>query len=156
MHVQQVQVPRHQAPRGVPLPRDPTQRAWVAIQRFGPALLDRVEAHLKAEGFPALEWYDVLWAIEREGPLRQRDLAGHMLIARYSISRLIDRMETEGFVERRECPEDGRGQMVHATAKGLKLRKAMWAVYGKAMCEALAPLTKSEALRLATLLSKLA
>jgi DNA-binding MarR family transcriptional regulator len=154
--MQQIQAPPTQTPKAFALPKDPTQRAWVAIQRFGPALLERVETALKAAGHPPLEWYDVLWAIEREGPLRQRDLADHMLIARYSISRLIDRMEAEAYVERRECPEDGRGQLVHATAKGFKLRKAMWSVYGKAMRDALAPLTEREALRLAALLSKLA
>ncbi|MBY0563058.1 MAG: MarR family winged helix-turn-helix transcriptional regulator [Hyphomonadaceae bacterium] len=140
----------------VSLPKEPVQRAWVALQRFGPALLDRVETELKAAGFPALEWYDVLWAIEREGPLRQRDLAGHMLIARYSISRLVDRMEEDGVVTRRECPEDGRGQMVHATPAGLNLRKAMWSVYGKAMREALAPLSEKEKLQLTAILTKLA
>ncbi|MEQ1708355.1 MAG: MarR family winged helix-turn-helix transcriptional regulator [Terricaulis sp.] len=138
------------------LPKDPIQRAWVSVQRYGPALLERVEARVTEAGFPPLEWYDVLWAIEREGPLRQRDLAGHMLIARYSISRLIDRMEEERMVERRECQNDGRGQMIHATPKGLKLRKAIWAVYGKAMREALAPLSEKEALQLAALLAKLA
>ncbi|MEZ5995672.1 MAG: MarR family winged helix-turn-helix transcriptional regulator [Hyphomonadaceae bacterium] len=152
--MQQDQAPQPAA-KAFTLPKDPVQRAWVAIQRFGPALLGRVEAELKAAGFPALEWYDALWAIEREGPLRQRDLAGSMLIARYSISRLIDRMEAEGFVERRECPEDGRGQVVHATAKGLKLRKAMWAVYDKAMRQVLTPLSEKEAAQLAALLAKL-
>lgn len=132
------------------------QRAWVAVQRFGPAILERVETRVTEAGFPPLEWYSVLWAIEREGPLRQRDLASHMLIARYSISRLIDRMEEEGVVERRECPNDARGQIIHATPKGLKLRKDIWVVYGKAMREALAPLTEKEALQLAALLAKLA
>lgn len=140
----------------ISFPKDPVQRAWVALQHKAPALLEQVETNLKRAGFPALECYDVLWAIEREGPLRQRDLASHMLIARYSISRLIDRMERDGLVERRECPEDGRGQMVHAMPKGLKLRKAMWIVYGKAMREALAPLSEKEALQLAALLAKLA
>ncbi len=145
-----------QAPLASRLPKDPTERAWVAIQRFGPALLDRVEARVKHAGFPPLEWYDVLWAVEREGPLRQRDLADHMLIARYSISRLIDRMEEDGLVERRACPQDARGQFVHATTKGLKLRKQIWGAYAKAMREALAPLTDKEKLQLAALLGKLA
>lgn len=138
------------------LPKDPIQRAWVALQRFGPTLLERVENRLRDAGFPALEWYDVLWAIEREGPLRQRDLAGHMLIARYSVSRLIDRMQAEGLVERRDCPEDARGQLVHLTAAGAKLRKEIWNVYGKALREVLAPLSEKEALQLAALLAKLA
>ncbi len=137
------------------LPTDPVQRAWVAIQHKAPALLEQVESRLKQAGFPPLEYYDALWGIEREGPLRQRDLASHMLIARYSISRLIDRMEEDGLVERCDCPEDARGQMIHATPAGRKLRKAMWAVYNKAMREALAPLSEKEALTLAALLSKL-
>jgi DNA-binding MarR family transcriptional regulator len=118
-------------------------------------LLERVEARLKEAGFPPLEWYDVLWAIEREGPLRQRDLAANMLIARYSISRLIDRMEADGLVERRTCPGDARGQVVHATRAGLALRKAMWGAYEPAMKEALGALSEAEALQLAALLTKL-
>lgn len=138
------------------LPKDPLQCAWVAIQRFGPALLERIERQVAEAGFPGLETYDVLWAIEREGPLRQRELAHHMLLQRYSISRLVDRMETDGLVERRECPGDARGQLVHLTPSGAQLRKEMWAVYGKAIREALSPLSEREARQLAALLKKLA
>jgi DNA-binding MarR family transcriptional regulator len=139
----------------IKLPQDPIQRAWVAVQRYGPNLLERVECKVREAGFPPLEWYDVLWAIEREGPLRQRDLANHMLIARYSISRLIDRMEAEGLVERRECPNDARGQMIHCTDAGLALRKQIWGAYGPAMREALGGLTEDEAVQLAALLVKI-
>ena len=138
------------------LPKDPVQKAWVALQRFGPALLERVEGRVQEAGLPPLDWYDVLWAIEREGPLRQRDLANHMLLKRYSISRLIDRLEADGLVERRECPGDARGQLLHLTPAGAKLRREIWMVYGKAMREALAPLSEKEALQLAALLAKLA
>lgn len=139
-----------------PTNQDPHERAWVAVQRYGASLLERVEEQVKTAGFPSLEWYDVLWALEREGPLRQRDLASHMLLARYSLSRLVDRMEAEGLVERRECKEDARGQMVHPTEAGLKLRKQMWTAYGPAIQKSLNPLTKAEAAQLAELLSKLA
>lgn len=145
-----------QQPARIPANKDPLERAWVAVQLYGPALLERVEARVKAAGFPPLEWYDVLWSLEREGPLRQRDLAGYMLVARYSVSRLIDRMESEGAVERRECPNDGRGQLVHITDAGLKLRKRIWGVYGPAIREALGGLSKDEAASLAALLTKLA
>jgi DNA-binding MarR family transcriptional regulator len=114
-----------------------------------------VECAVKSAGYPPLEWYDVLWAIEREGPLRQRDLAANMLIARYSISRLIDRMEGEGLVERRSCPGDARGQTVHLTAAGRKLRKRIWTAYGPAMKAALGGLSEDECVMLAGLLAKL-
>jgi DNA-binding MarR family transcriptional regulator len=139
----------------VPTNKDPRERAWVAIQMFGSTILERVESTLKAKGFPGLEWYDVLWGLEREGPLRQRDLGDYLLLARYSVSRLVDRMEADGLVQRRECPEDGRGQLVHITEAGLEMRKTMWVVYGPAIQAALAPLTPEEAALLATLMAKL-
>ncbi len=141
--------------RRTPTNKDPRERAWVSIQYFGSAMLERVESALKAKGFPGLEWYDVLWGLEREGPLRQRDLVDHLLSARYSVSRLVDRMEADGLVERRECPDDARGQLVHITEAGLKLRKEMWAVYDPAIQAALSPLTREEAAALAALMAKL-
>ena len=141
----------------IPTNKDPHERAWVALQHFGAQALERVEAQLKVSGFPSLEWYDVLWALEREGPQRQRDLANHILVtARYSVSRLVDRMEGEGLVERRECPEDLRGQMVAITDAGLALRRRMWAAYAPALQATMGKLNGEEAAQLAALLSKLA
>ena len=56
-----------------------------------------------------------------------------MLLAQYNLSRLIDRMERAGYVERRACEEDGRGQEIVATAKGLALRRRMWPTYARAI-----------------------
>jgi len=147
---------RMQRPIPKPDNKDPRERAWVAVQHFGRAALERVEGHVESQGFPPLEWYDVLWALERLGPVRQRDLAENMLVARYSISRLIDRMEAEGLVERRNCPEDARGQMVHATEAGAALRKKIWlGAYRDAIQSTFAVLSEDEAAQLAELLSKL-
>jgi DNA-binding MarR family transcriptional regulator len=140
----------------IPTNKDPYERAWVALQHFGAQALEHVEAELKSEGFPSLEWYDVLWALEREGPQRQRDLANHILVARYSLSRLVDRMEGEGLVERKQCAEDLRGQMVVLTDAGRALRKRIWAAYGPALQATMGKLSASEAAQLAALLSKLA
>ena len=139
-----------------PTNKDPHERAWVALQLFGAQALEKVEAELKTAGFPTLEWYDVLWALEREGPMRQRDLANHILVARYSLSRLVDRMEADGLVERKDCVEDARGQMVHITAAGRDLRKRTWGAYSPALQGAMGKLSADEAAQLAALLSKLA
>jgi len=140
----------------IPTNKDPHERAWVALQVFGAQALEKVETALKDQGFPSIEWYDILWALEREGPQRQRDLANHLLVARYSLSRLVDRMEAEGSVERRECPEDLRGQTVHLTEAGRAQRKKMWAAYSPALQGAMGKLNADEAAQLAALLSKLA
>ncbi|MFT3729052.1 MAG: MarR family winged helix-turn-helix transcriptional regulator [Terricaulis sp.] len=140
----------------IPTNKDPHERAWVSLQMFGAQALEKVEAALKSQGFPSIEWYDILWALEREGPQRQRDLANHLLVARYSLSRLVDRMEANGLVERRECPEDLRGQMVVVTEAGLALRRKIWTAYSPALQGAMGKLNADEAAQLAALLSKLA
>jgi DNA-binding MarR family transcriptional regulator len=64
-------------------------------------------------------------------------------------------MEDDGLVERRECPEDLRGQTVHITDAGLALRKKMWGAYSPALQGTMGKLDAKEAAQLAALLSKL-
>jgi len=138
-------------------PSDPIQRAWIALGRVAPVIRDRVEARLKEAGLPDLSWYTVLWELERAGaPQRPRDLAIPLFIERYQLSRLVDRMEAEGLVTRRQCPEDQRGHLLDLTPKGRALRLKMWAVYAPAMDAAMERLSDAEALKLTELLYKLA
>src|ERR1700754_2677662 len=107
----------------VKAPSDPIQRAWIALGRVAPVIRDKVDGELKAAGLPDLSWYTVLWELERAGqPTRPRDLAIPLFIERYQLSRLVDRMETEGLITRRECPEDQRGHLLDLTPKGRALR----------------------------------
>ena len=139
------------------IPSDPIQRAWVALGRVSQAIQCHVETALKDAGFPELSWYTVLWELERAGkPTRPKDLAIPLFILPYQLSRLVDRMEAEGLVVRRECPEDQRGHLLDLTQKGRALRLKMWAVYAPAMDEAMGRLNDAEALKLAELLYKLA
>lgn len=110
-------------------------QAWARLLRVEQALLDKVEADLKAAGLPWLVWYDVLLELSRaEGNrLRHRDLHARMLLAKYNLSRLIDRMEAEGVVERVPCSDDARGADIAITSTGRALQKRMWAVYQRAI-----------------------
>ena len=133
------------------------EKAWIALLRTAPPLFERVETALKAKGHPPLAWYDVLWELERAGePLRQRDLGERLLVARYNLSRLIDRLEGEGLIEREDCADDARGQMLKLTRAGKTLRAKMWPDYAAAISDAVADrLRVSEAETLAKLLDKL-
>jgi DNA-binding MarR family transcriptional regulator len=114
------------------LPTDPIVAAWVAIVRASNGLIAAVAADGKAAGFPPLEWYDVLWELERKSPkrgLRPFELEHGLLIAQYNISRLVDRMCQAGYIERRPCDSDARGQVLVITDKGRTVRKKMWPVY---------------------------
>lgn len=139
-------------------PSEPVVRAWTRLERAHRAALATVEGRLKKTGLPPLAWYDVLLELERAGAggLRPFELQKEMLLAQYNLSRLIDRLEAEGYVARATSAEDGRGQVLTITAKGRAVRRRIWPVYAAAIEAAVgARLSGSEAMALGDLLAKL-
>ncbi len=139
-------------------PSDSVIGAWARLVRVETQLMAAVEDALKAADLPPLAWYDALlelsWAPNRS--LRPRELQREILLAQYNLSRLIDRLERAGLVERRPCPEDGRGQIVHITASGRRMVKRMWPVYAAAIQRLVGDrLSDAEAEQLFHLLGKL-
>src|SRR3954447_7064518 len=102
---------------------DAAMRAWARLIRAQRSALCSVERALRAAELPPLEWYDVLLELERGGPLRSRDLEERLLLAQYNLSRLIDRMQADGLVERTRCSDDARCQWIRTTAAGNALRQ---------------------------------
>ena len=132
--------------------------AWASLVRTERTLLDKVEEHLKRARLPPLDWYHVLHEIDRspKGMLRQTGVQDRTQMAQYSVCRLVDRLEREGLVERHQCQQDGRNNVIAITAKGRALRRAMWPVYAAAIEEHFgARLTPEEAQQLSGLLAKL-
>jgi DNA-binding MarR family transcriptional regulator len=136
----------------------PALQIWVRLVRSHRRIADAVGAALKAKGLPPLEWYDVLLELERDrSPLRARDLEQRLLLAQYNLSRLLDRLEDRGFIERRPDPEDGRSRLICATANGLATRKLMWPVYRRTIEKLVGKaLSAADADELAKLLAPLA
>jgi DNA-binding MarR family transcriptional regulator len=108
---------------------------WARFVRAEQLLLEKVEADLKAAELPPLVWYDVLLELVREsgGRLRQRDLNARMLLTKYNLSRLIDRMEDEELVRREAVDHDARGAYVTVTEAGRKMQRKIWPVYEQAI-----------------------
>ena len=75
----------------------------------------------------ALSWWQ---RIENEANAKCK-----VLLDKYNVTRLAQRLEEEGLVERGQCPDDGRGRTASITQKGKKLRKKMWPVYEKVVRE---------------------
>jgi DNA-binding MarR family transcriptional regulator len=133
--------------------------AWASLVRTEKALFDRIEEHLKGAGFPPLDWYHVLYEVDRspKGMLRQSGVQNRTQLAQYNVCRLVDRLEREGLVERHQCRIDGRNNVLLITAKGRALRRAMRPAYAAAIEEHFAArLSEAEAEQLLRLLSKLA
>jgi DNA-binding MarR family transcriptional regulator len=116
-------------------PSETAIRAWARLMTAQQLALASIERELKAAGLPPLVWYDVLLEVERcgGGGLRPFELERAMLLAQYNLSRLIDRIERAGYVERRACDDDGRGQLIAITERGKAIRRKMWPVYARAI-----------------------
>lgn len=135
------------------------EAAWVNLVRAREAVIGRLETELKEAGHPPLEWYDVVLELSRAGReegLRQNELERLLLFRQYNLSRLIDRLEAANYVERRQCPEDGRGQVITITTAGRKFQKQMWPLYREAITRRFTGrLSNKEAAELGRLLQKL-
>ncbi len=68
----------------------------------------------------SLAWYEVLLQLTESGEdrLRLQDLADRVLYSRSGLTRLIDRMESAGLVEREPCDDDRRGTYAVITTEG--------------------------------------
>ena len=100
-------------------------------------LLDRMDRELARAGSVPLAWYDVLVTLEHQehGAPRMSELAERMLLSRSGLTRLVDRLEEQGLVERRQCPSDRRGQHAVVTSRGLQARKEAWPLYSRLIQE---------------------
>ncbi len=101
---------------------------WRAFVRAHATVTRRLERDLAEAGGLTLSELDVLATLEREpaGTVRLSDLAARVLLTKSGISRLVDRLEEAGFLERRACAVDRRGQYAFVTAAGRRaLRRAM-------------------------------
>jgi DNA-binding MarR family transcriptional regulator len=133
-------------------------QAWARLMRAQRRALSGVEAALKAAGLPPLAWYDALLELDRvaDKGLRPFELEREMLLPQYGLSRLLDRIETAGYIARRPCADDARGHAVVITAAGKDMRRRMWPVYAAAINETIGiGLTEGEAAILGDLLGKL-
>ncbi|CAB3872949.1 MULTISPECIES: MarR family winged helix-turn-helix transcriptional regulator [Achromobacter] len=110
---------------------------WFSFVRAHRLMIREVESRLAAAKLPVYAWYDVLWGLESGpgGTRRMHELADALAIERYNLTRLVDRLEQEGLVQRARSAEDGRAAFATITKEGRALRKKMWKVYEGTVAE---------------------
>jgi len=67
--------------------------------------------------------WSVLFALDLEGPMIQRDLAGRLEVEGPTLVRRLDQLEAEGLVARSDSPGDRRATRVALTDAGRSLFK---------------------------------
>ena len=67
------------------------------------------------------QWFEVLLRLARspEHRLRMSDLAAQVTLTASGLTRVVDRLEEAGYVERQSCPTDRRGSFAVLTPRGL-------------------------------------
>jgi DNA-binding MarR family transcriptional regulator len=97
--------------------------AWTGMLRVYDRLMHELDAELEHEHGLSLAEFDVLVQLDEapERRMRMADLADAVLLTRSGISRLVDRLEARGLVERAPCPMDARGLNAALTEAGAEL-----------------------------------
>jgi DNA-binding MarR family transcriptional regulator len=107
---------------GASVPRGDDWRlaAWRSFLRTHTHLLRRLEQGLQAQGKIAIGTYDVLVQLAEapEHRLRMSELAEAVLLSRSGLTRLVDRLQNEGLVQRQPDPDDARGMFTVLTEQG--------------------------------------
>lgn len=132
--------------------------AWRSFLRVHAHLTRTLESELVAAHDLPLPSYEVLLHLA-EAPsrrLRMTELADRVLLSRSGLTRLVDRLERDGLVERASCPNDARGTHAVLTDAGLhRLREAApthLRGVGEHVIDRLSP---AEVVQLKTLMDKL-
>jgi DNA-binding MarR family transcriptional regulator len=95
-------------------------RAWRGMLRAHAALAKALDAQLEAAHGLQLSSYEVLMYLHDAEDQRMRmcDLASSILLSRSGLTRLVDRLQREGLLERVACPDDARGAFAKLTPLG--------------------------------------
>lgn len=95
-------------------------RAWRGLLRAHASLAKLLDAELESQHGLPMTSYEVLSHLEssEQGRMRMCDLAEQAQMSRSGLTRLVDRLEREGLLERCSCEHDARGAYACLTAVG--------------------------------------
>lgn len=104
-------------------------------------------------GLTRAQWL-VLTRLHRRPGASQSELADMMEVEKASAGRMIDRLETKGWVERRGQEGDRRVNRIYLTPEAERVHKRIWRIAEATVDDALASLSAQEALQLMKLLAR--
>ena len=95
-------------------------RAWRGMLRVHAQLSKALDAQLlAAHGLPLSSYEVLMYLADAEGGrMRMNELAASVLLSRSGLTRLVDRLEREGYLERCSCAHDARGAFAVLTPAG--------------------------------------
>jgi DNA-binding MarR family transcriptional regulator len=131
---------------------------WRTLLRAQMRISRSLQTDLLVEHDLALGSYDVLLHLGAapDGRLRMNDLADRVLLSRSGLTRLVDRLQRDGLVERESCASDARGLFAVLTPSGRKRLTEATPTYQRGVRDqVLDKLSHEELCRLGGILGKL-
>lgn len=101
------------------------------------------------------QWQVMLTLWESGRPVNQVDIVGLTLKDKPSVSRMIQRLEKNGWVEKTFSPKDGRATLIQPTEKGHLLRKEIPRKLKSRLDRALKPIPKEEQKEIVSMLKRM-
>jgi len=101
-------------------------RAWRGLLRAHGCLAKRLDTELERAHRLPMTSYEVLNHLQEASGSRMRmcDLAEQAQLSRSGLTRLVDRLERDGLLERCSCDHDARGSYACLTEAGLERLRA--------------------------------
>ena len=129
-------------------------KLWVVLARAYWAIEAAASADVARHGITIAE-FGILEALHHKGPLLLGEIQRKLLCSSGGITYLVDRLEGQGLVERRECPSDRRARYAALTRKGQKLIRRIFPEHAERIAQLLAGLNGKDQQRAGALLRKL-
>lgn len=133
--------------------------AWKSLVRAHANIVNAVDRELTTEHKLGLADYDVLsqLANSSDRSLRMTELAKQVLLSPSGLTRRLDGLVKQGYVERRPCPSDGRGLLAYITDEGISKLQTMQPTHSTGVREHFVDIVEEPQLvQLSSLLTSLA
>ncbi|OXM82888.1 MarR family winged helix-turn-helix transcriptional regulator [Paenibacillus rigui] len=107
--------------------------AWRLFIKAHAKIIEFIERDLAAQKKVPLTTYDVLIALF-EAPdrrLRFSELNRKVVLSKSGLTRMIDRLEREGLIQREKSEEDRRGAYAVLTDEGENQLRKAWPIYAR-------------------------
>lgn len=128
--------------------------AWLHLMRVHHKVQRSEIAHLAQHNL-TLPQFDVLAQLNTQEGITQQELADRLLVTKGNVCGLMDRMMEQGWVERREDPQDRRAYMLYLTPKGKGLIERVLPAHGQLVAHQVGKLPVEKQKQLLDLLGEL-
>ncbi|HEX2052906.1 MAG TPA: MarR family transcriptional regulator [Actinomycetota bacterium] len=104
---------------------DAARMAFPVFLKSCSVVVDRLDRMLQDRVGIQLTWYEVLAQLSStsDGRMSMKQLADSVMLSKSGVTRLVDRMERAGLVQRHSCDHDGRVCFAAFTSRGMAVLK---------------------------------